>query len=127
MRILESILKHKYKVLLIVVAIFMGSLVFAALNVKFILFPAGGIEIFVVKAEAPSGTSVSEMSKKLSLIEKIISQLPDEELDSFTSRAGIMQEEPNDPYTKRGAKYGIIIVYLTSAQKREKKADEIMN
>jgi hypothetical protein len=62
----------------------------------------------------------------MELIEKTISELPPAELDTFTTRAGIIQEEPTDPYTKIGANYGIIMVYLTPFNKRDRDANEIL-
>ncbi len=125
--LLRTVVARRYRFVGIVTLVFVVTIVFAAFKVKFILFPAGGIERFTVKAEAPTGTRVEEMSEKLATIEKIIAELPKEELESFTSRAGIIQEDPNDPYTKRGSKYGIIIVYLTPEEKRKRQADEIID
>ncbi|MCU0843776.1 MAG: efflux RND transporter permease subunit [Spirochaetes bacterium] len=125
--LLRKVVARRYRFVAIITAVFILTVVFAALKVKFILFPAGGIERFTVKAEAPTGTRVEEMSEKLASIEKIIARLPKEELESFTSRAGIIQEDPNDPYTKRGSKYGIIIVYLTPEENRKRQADAIID
>lgn len=125
--LLKTIVARRYRFVGIITLVFVVTIVFAAFKVKFILFPAGGIERFTVKAEAPTGTRVEEMSDKLATIEKIIAELPKEELESFTSRAGIIQEDPNDPYTKRGSKYGIIIVYLTPEENRRRQADEIID
>ncbi len=66
------------------------------------------------------------MSEKLSAIEKIVATLPESELDCFTARAGIIQEHPGDPDTKRGSNYGVILVYLTPEEKRTREANEIM-
>ncbi|HDP80993.1 MAG TPA: efflux RND transporter permease subunit, partial [Spirochaetes bacterium] len=77
--------------------------------------------------EAPSGTTVRQMSEKLGLIEGVIAKLPSTELDTFTSSAGIMQEEPNDPNTKRGSNYGIVMIYMTPEQNRKRKADAIID
>lgn len=125
--LLKAVVARRYRFVGIITLVFVVTIVFAAFKVKFILFPAGGIERFTVKAEAPTGTRVEEMSDKLATIEKIIAELPKEELESFTSRAGIIQEDPNDPYTKRGSKYGIIIVYLTPEENRRRQADEIID
>ncbi len=126
-RYLTVILHNKY-------TFFVAVFIFVSLTVglyvwkiKFILFPAAGIEVVVVKAQSPNGTSVQKMSENLALVEREIEKLPKEELESFTSRAGIMQENPNDPDTKRGSKYGIIMVYLTPEEKRTRKADQIMD
>ncbi|MDY6968565.1 MAG: efflux RND transporter permease subunit [Spirochaetota bacterium] len=125
--ILNKIIPHRYITLLVVIFVFISTVIFAAFQVKFILFPTGVIEIFIVKAEAPSGTSVEDMSKRLLKIEKKIATLPEIELDSFTSRAGIIQQDPNDPDTKLGSRYGVIIVYLKPEETRTRKADAIMD
>lgn len=125
--ILAIVLRFRYKFAFLLFLFFVGTIIFARFNTKFILFPQSGIETVVVKAESPTGTSVSRMSENLNYIEKIISQLPKTELLSYTSRAGIMSEGANDPNTKRGAEYGIILVYLTPEEKRQRTADIIMD
>lgn len=126
LRILAACLRHRYRFVIGVTLVFFLTLGFAAVKMKFLLFPAGGIEIFVVKAEASTGTSVEQMSGKLSIIEKMVSALPKNELDSYTSMAGIIQEHEGDPYTKRGSNYGIVHVYLTPEEQRSRKADQII-
>ncbi len=123
---LQRVLHHRYIFSICIFFLFTGTIVFGYFNVKFILFPQGNIETLTIKAEASSGTTVEKMSGKLSLIEKKVAQLPGNELDSYTSRAGIIQESPTDPYTKRGSYYGIIIVYLTPMQSRERDAEQIL-
>lgn len=124
--ILTFILSHKYKAMLLITVFFIGTIVFAGNFIKLILFPAGGVEVLTIKAEAPTGTSVQDMNSRLELIEKTITELPAGELDTFTTKAGIIQEEPTDPYTKIGANYGIIMVYLTPFNKRDRDANEIL-
>jgi len=124
---LGIVLKNKYKFAVILFFLFTGTVILFAARGKFILFPAAGIEVVVVKAQSPNGTSVQQMSENLGLVEGVIAKLPKEELESFTSRAGIMQENPNDPDTKRGSRYGIIMIYLTPEEDRKRKADQIMD
>lgn len=125
-KVLASCVRHRYRFVVGVTLVFLLTVGFAAVKMKFLLFPAGGIEIFVVRAEAPTGTSVRQMSAKLGEIEKLIAKLPKKELDSFTARAGIIQEHPGDPYTKRGSNYGIIHVFLTPEDNRARTADQII-
>ncbi len=120
------VLKYKYRFALLIALIFMGTLLFAGNNLKLILFPQGVIERFVIKAEAKKGTGMKMMSKKIALIEKIVAQLPGDELDNFISTTGLMQEHPMDPDTKRGSNYGIVMVNLTPESNRKRKADEII-
>ncbi len=124
---LKKVLARRYLFSFLLFLFFIATLVFAGGAMKFILFPQSGIETVVVKAESRMGTSVQQMSANLALIEAEIAKLPAKELESFTSRAGIIQENPNDPDTKRGSNYGIIIVYLTPEESRSRKADLIMD
>ncbi len=125
--VLVNVLKHKYLVSLAIGVVFIISLMMVVSGtVKFILFPQGGIERFVVKAEAETGTTLKEMSSKISNIEKILLALPEGEIDDFITQAGILQEEPMDPNTKYGSNYGVVLVNLTPDQTRERRAYEIV-
>ncbi len=126
-RYLTIVLHNKYKFFWIVFIFTCLSVGLYVWKIKFILFPAAGIEVVVIKAQSPEGTSVQRMSENLGIVEREIEKLPKEELESFTSSAGIIQENPNDPDTKRGSKYGIIMVYLTPEDQRKRKADQIMD
>ncbi len=123
---LVFVLRHRYISILLITVFFFGSLFFAGKFMKLILFPQGGVEVLTIKAEAPTGTTVQNMSKKLEFIEKSVAELPASELDTFTTKAGIIQEEPSDPYTKTGSNYGIIMVYLTPFNKRDRVANDIL-
>ena len=123
--ILETVLRRRYVFLLATAVFAAGTVVFGILFVKFILFPQGGIEIIVITAEAPPGTGVAEMSKKLEGIERAVGGLSSKELDTFTTVAGIKGMSALDPSTVVGTNYGTIVVYLTPAQRRNREADQI--
>lgn len=125
--ILRTVLVNKYKSFLVATLFFAGTVLFAFSHVKFVLFPADKIERFVIKLEAPTGTSLERMNMKLSLIEKLVGELPEEELDNYISMAGIIKEQPMDPGEKRGSNYGTIIVNLTPEEKRERMALDIVD
>ncbi len=125
--LLTPVLRHKYVFSFVMLIFFIGTMAMFAWKGKFILFPQAGIETVVIKAQSPHGTSVRQMSENLGLIESVVAQLPKGELESYTSRAGIIQENPNDPDTKRGSRYGIIMTYLTPDEDRVRKADIIMD
>lgn len=126
-KLLDFVLHHKIAFVLVMFVFFVVTIIFGSKNVKFILFPAGGIETLIVKVESESGTTVQQMSKKLSKIERIVAKLPDSDLDAFVATAGIIQLEPNDPMTKRGANYGMIKIHLTPIQGRKTEANEILD
>ncbi len=99
----------------------------AATSNSFILFPADGIEIFFIKAKAPTGTTLDQMAQIMAPIEKQISDLPAEELQNFSSSIGIVQQDPNDPNTKRGSEYAQLVIYLSPESERGRKAQEIID
>ncbi len=124
--ILTVVLMHKYKSLGVATLFFLGTIVFAKANMKVVLFPQDKIERFVVKMEAPNGTNIFKMEKKVQLIEEYIGKISKTELDNYISTVGVMREAPMDPGEKRGANYANIIVNLTPEEKRKRKASEII-
>ena len=126
-RVLFFVLRHKYKFVFLITVVFLGSVVFSKFNLKFVLFPSGKVERFVVKVEAETGTSILKMSRRMEVLEKIIASLPEEELDNYITRVGIIEEEPMDPHSKEGSNYGTIFVNLTAEEERERKADAIID
>lgn len=123
--ILEWSLKRRY--FLMVTVFFLFIVAAAMITVTgFILFPKGGIEVFIIKTEAPAGISLETMDKFIEPVEDAARALPEEELDSVISRVGIHQESPSDPFTKRGENYAQVMVYLTPEPQRDRRASEII-
>lgn len=125
--IIRWILSRKYTAFATGVVIFIGTGVFSFFFTKFVLFPQGNIEILVIKAEAATGTRVQTMSEYLGDVEAVVGALPDYELDAFTTLAGAMMEEAGDPFGQIGSNYGIIKVFLTPANDRERTAADILD
>ena len=123
---LKLSLKHKYLTMLGVLILFAVSIGLVN-KIGFILFPKQGIEIFIVKLEAQPGLSLSAMNSRISSIEEAVLSLPKNELDSMSSRVGIHQENPNDPFTKRGKNYAQINVYLTPEGDRDRNVSQIIS
>jgi multidrug efflux pump subunit AcrB len=124
---LKQALRHRYILILGMFLLFIGSITFATQKMRIILFPAEGIEVFMINAEAPIGTSLNRMSNYMQPIEDVISKLPADELQNFTTKIGIQQQDPNDPDTQRGSHYAQVTVYLTPEMQRTRIADEIIN
>ena len=93
---------------------------------KVILFPPDGVEIFLVKAEAPVGTSLNETARLIQPVEDEISKLNSEELDVFITHVGTQQLGPHDPAARIGSNLAQIIVYLTPEPDRDRTAKEII-
>jgi multidrug efflux pump subunit AcrB len=117
--LLAFVLKNRIKFLfgLSFLFIFTLGFVFSGI-IKMELFPSGGIETFVVLAEAPNGTSISQMEEKIKKIETVIDEMPDVYIESYITRVGLMAQSESDPDTKSGSKYASIIVHLTPFKER---------
>ncbi len=92
----------------------------------FVLFPPDGVEQFFVRADMEPGKSIEETMREMKKIEKIIAELPKEELKTVTTTVGIQQNDPNDPFTGRGKNLGEIKVFLTPENDRIRTANVIM-
>lgn len=127
MKVLDTFVTHKYLVMLGITILFIGSLAFAVTNMKLVLFPQDKIERFVMKVEASSGTGLEQMSEKIVLLEKLVGEIPENELDNYITTVGMSRESPMDPDEKRGSNYATILVNLTPEEERNRKANAIIN
>lgn len=125
-RWLKRSVQHRYWVSAALVGLFVGSIALAVGGMRFILFPPEGVEIFFVRTEAPNATSLDRHAHLIRTIENAVAALPKEELDTFTTSVGIVQQDPHDPNTRRGAEYAQVAVYLTPENERTRTAAEII-
>ncbi|MCB0327029.1 MAG: efflux RND transporter permease subunit [Bdellovibrionales bacterium] len=89
------------------------------------LFPGEGIEIFFIRGESEIGTPLEITQQKFVELEKIVAELPKEEVKNYVTVSGKIENDPNDPFNIRGSHVGQMIVYLTPEQDRERTAKEI--
>jgi len=127
-KFLKLALQWRYVFLFVIGPIIITTtFLFYKYKMDFVLFESRGIEIFFVRAEAPVGTPLEETERRFMTLEKEVGKLSKVLLDAQASQIGIIQTDPNDPFTVRGSHVGQIVVYLTPAQGRKKKADEIID
>ncbi|OGQ33849.1 MAG: hypothetical protein A3A72_06500, partial [Deltaproteobacteria bacterium RIFCSPLOWO2_01_FULL_38_9] len=126
--LLEKTLTYKYRilggtVLTLIVCIILGTQV-----IRFILFPARGIELFFIKAKTAIGTPIEETDKRMKVLEDLVATtLSSQELDTFTTQVGIIQKDVHDPFMNRGSHVAQITVFLTPESKRKRTADQIVS
>jgi len=125
-RLITGAVRHKYRVLLGFIAMLAICVVLAVTSLKFILFPSSGINFFFIRAEAPIGTPLEKTSEMISPVEDIVAALPAEELDTYVTAVGKVEEDRQDPFAGRASNLAQITVYLTQAQDRKRTADEII-
>jgi multidrug efflux pump subunit AcrB len=126
-RYLKVALNGRYIVLAGVGVLFAATLALALTRMKVVLFPPEGVEIFFIRVESPHGTGVDTTAELMKPIEEVVKQYPKSEVKDFTATIGIVQQDPNDPNTKRGGEYGQVAVFLTPENLRERKATEIID
>lgn len=123
---LTLILKYRYRSLMSAILLLFTVLAFAFTKMDFVLFPPEGVDRFIVRYSAPVGTSIHKLHKAVSEIEEYIMKFPEEEVIAVTTRTGVQQKDPSDPLARTGDNLGMMIVYLTNENKRQRTADEII-
>lgn len=125
-QIVSKIISRRYIAASLVIAFFILTLFVAKTSLKLVLFPPEGIEIFYVRAKTPTGFSLKQTTEAIKPIENLISSLPKEELLDFVTTIGLIQQDVNDPNSKRGNEYAQIAIYLTPEPDRNRVAIDII-
>ncbi|MFH1904827.1 MAG: efflux RND transporter permease subunit [bacterium] len=124
--IINKALNRRYWVLAGVIVVLL--LTFALSRIMpFILFGSEGIEQFFVRVEASSGTNLYTTNKLVEEIEEKVAQLPENELDAYTTQVGSSGNTwMFDPYGKSGPHVAQVVVYLTPNTERERSVEQII-
>jgi multidrug efflux pump subunit AcrB len=127
-KVLKKALNKRYWVIggLIVTLIATFLLAF---RMDFVLFGSEeGIEQFYIRAEAPVGTTLKETNKLVTQVEEIVSEMPDYQLDSYTTQVGMLgQGWMFDEYGKNSSHTAQVTVYLTPFTERSKNVSDIID
>ncbi|MES0490969.1 MAG: efflux RND transporter permease subunit [Leptospirales bacterium] len=124
-KILVKALNYRYLVIMLIMGLFFVAIGLIKAT-GFSLFPKVDIDTFFIKAETTHGISLEEMGKRIQPYEDAVLNLREGELDSFNTRVGILQENPSDPFVKRGNNFAMLAVFLSPETNRERKARQIL-
>ncbi len=119
-RISYHLLRFRYLLVILFLAVFAGALWYAQTFMEFVLFPSKNAEYFSATIELPSGKSLKATEEVVIGIEKIIAALPEQELETFVSRIGRSERGG------LGENHAQILVGLTPYPERTRTADEIV-
>ncbi len=126
-KILLVTLKLRYLFFIVTIGLFVGTMYYAYHNVKFELFPASMAEKFFILMELPTGSSLQATSEKVKEVEKLVEQLPHEELASFVTRIGNQEPYPAAGFPPgENENWAYISADLTPYTERNRMADEIV-
>ena len=124
---LSSVLRFRYLVLLGFIGLIVATGILVSSGMKKILFPPDGIEIFMVRIEAQTGTSLEQMGKFMVPIEDKVAALKKNELKNFVTTFGEWRQSADDPGVKRGGHYAQVMVFLSPETERSRKASEVID
>lgn len=116
---------HRYLVVFAGFLVVIGSFGLAAFGMRFVLFPADEIEIFMIRAQSPTGTSLVRTEALAKPIEDAVKSLPKEDLKNFLTTVGQFVEGPE--VKKRGPEFVQVLVFLTPPNERERTDSEIID
>ncbi|MCA9395116.1 MAG: efflux RND transporter permease subunit [Candidatus Omnitrophica bacterium] len=126
-RHLSKALQWRYGILMLLLLIFGFTIFIYKTQLTVLLFVGEGIEEFWVRAEAKKGTPLEKTDELLQPVNAIIEALPEHELESYRTYIGSIESERGfDPNAKRGTHLAQITVYLTPAQQRRRRPQEIV-
>jgi multidrug efflux pump subunit AcrB len=119
--VLLHILRFRYLLVPLFIALLVGSLWYASRYMKFVLFPSEMADSFYVVIELPTGTSLQATSDRVREIEALVAGLPGDELSSFNTWIGT-----NVLINAESENYAAMRVNLTPYSERSRNADQIV-
>ena len=89
-RMMHHVLRWRYLIVPMFVALLVYSAMFAAKNIPFDLFPSRGATVIFANIDTPNGSSASYTENIVIEVENIIANEIGEDLESFTSKIGAL-------------------------------------
>jgi multidrug efflux pump subunit AcrB len=123
-RLILRLLRLRYLLVFLAIAVLGASLWYAANYMKFSLFPAQMADEFYIFIDLPSGSSLPATSEKIKEIETLVMELPEGELGSFNTRIG---EKEGWYQVGENENWAVIIVNLTPFSERSRNAGQIVD
>lgn len=126
-KMILRVLVFRYPVIAVFVLLLAGAVLYAVFHMQFILFPGNVADSFFVTVELPVGSSLDATSDRVSEIEKLISALPEDELDSYWTLLG-SQGGGLGGVTPPGESENWALIYatLTPFSERNRNAESIV-
>ena len=119
-KILNIALHHRGKTILISFLILVVSIVIGITKVGFQLFPAVGVDQYMIRAVAEPGISLENMRRRMREIDADVrSTINPEYLEETLVSTGQISSESTDPLTQRGSRFAQMRVLYIPAVLRE--------
>lgn len=117
-KVLRVAIKHRWITVMLAVAILISSFTLAK-TLPFQLFPAAGVNEYIVRVTAPPGTDLETMENYLRKVNSAMEkEMTMEHVEATLSKAGDVSIDQGDPLTQRGSRYGQVQAIYTQAVTR---------
>ncbi len=126
-KVLRCLVRLRWLTLVVLIGALMGAFLWAKHRMDFILFPPEGVDRIVIRYEGPPGIPIEDLFTKAKEYEAEVLKLPEEELLAVNNRTGLQQVDISDPLSRKGDNVGMLIIYLTDENKRERTASQIID
>lgn len=123
--VLKCCLRGRYAVCFAVIGVALFSVWFAIYQMDFILFQNKDIKYFKVNLELPVGAKLDRTAEIMSLFEKKVKELPENEIESIVAYLGYQVDEWGR--LQLGGHLGQLWVDLTETSLRDRLGIDVMN
>ena len=127
-KFLNIALNWRWLTLLVAFMTLVGSFYLAVTRMSFQLFPAVGIDQFVVRITTSPGIKLEDMRERLRDLDEAIRQRVDQQyLEATLISTGQIAQDGGDPLTQRGSRFGQIrVIYYPSVTRPDHDVVEDM-
>ena len=120
LKVLTHAIRHYWITIGLSMLVLIGSIVLAKTTLSFQLFPSVGIDQYIMRVTAAPGISLENFRKKMHTIDKTLRDKTNANyLEATLITTGQIANDPGDPLTQRGSRFGQIRVLYIPAVARE--------
>ena len=116
--ILRIAINHRWITVGLSIIVFISAIMLAK-TIPFQLFPAEGVNEYIVRVTAPPGTDLTTMENNLRQVDTAMrKKMTLEHVEATLAKAGDVSVDQGDPLTQRGSRYGQIHAIYTPSVTR---------
>ncbi len=122
--LLEKVIRHHWATVGIGVLIVFVTFFLVVGKMSFQLFPAAGVNEYLVRVTGPAGTSLENMQKHLISIDRTVREnINPKYLETTLLGSGQIAVDEGDPLTQRGGRFGQIrVIYIQAVSRPDHDA-----
>ncbi|MFZ8933026.1 MAG: efflux RND transporter permease subunit [Bacteriovoracaceae bacterium] len=118
---------HRKKTITFFISFLMLSFGLFVFKGKFVLFPYDDVDLFYVIAELSEGNDIYQTSEKMKEVEKLVSEISDDEIVNFTTSIGHHNTNVYGANAGLHENWAMVTVYLKHSSERLRDSKQIMS